>query len=285
MIEKWLNETRSDEQGNIIEVLPDENGNYTLQYETEDGQRASTFKGKSMLEVAKALSKSQIEATKSLGKLLRPDKGREVPLRVEPKSLSPAEKLRLSSDILDPDKIEDAVMEIVTAKTGVAPSAMAERVGNLDQRDADAYYRAEAQAFLEEHPEYYPVQQNQVMLFNALEARGYDLTRNNLGIVFNQLLNEGKMVHWPSDDATAESGGGATPDDSRASARGLEPAANGAPRSISSGLRSSDANGMKPQPPKPKPLVTRAEVDRMSRAEYNERLRDPAFRKAVDALV
>jgi hypothetical protein len=175
----------------------------------------------------------------------------------------------------DPDRVVDAVTEIVTAVQGASPAAVGRSIASADQMAADAYYEEEAKAFVATHPDYYPVPQNQEAMFAELQKRGYDLTRNNLAIVFEALQDAGELVEPPPQGEEEE-----TPPAAAA------PPTNGAsrPRSYSSGMRNSDASASRPAPVPRKPLVTRADLEKMSRAEYNERLRDPAFRKAVDAL-
>lgn len=246
---------------------PDENGDYILEIQNDEGNRVSTFKGKTMEEVADALADSQIHANRQLGRLLKPDKGRDTPLKVEPKDVPPQDRLRLASEITDPNRVVEAVEEIVTARQGVPPSTVGQRTSRLEQEAADRYYREEAEAFVTDHPNYYPVQQNMSILFRALEERGYDLTRNNLAIVYDALAAQGRLIQWPQSE-TAEP---------------PAPVANPPQHSRASGLRSSDASALKPAPVK-RPVVTYAEIDRMSKAEFNERLRDPVFRRAVDAL-
>jgi len=263
MQKKWLNDGQPDENGDIILVI-----------ENSAGNRVSTFKGKTMDEIADALADSQVAANRQLGKLLRPDRGRISPLRVQPKEITPADRLRLSTEMNDPNRVVEAVTEIVTAQAGAPPAELGRTASTLDTTAADAYYQAEAEAFVAENPDYYPVPQNQEKLFQALQSRGYDLTRNNLAIVYNALVDEGQLIPWPNDSGTPPNGS-APPSN----------APPPVPRSRASGLRSSDASASRPAPTKPKPAFTKADIERMPRAEYNERLRDPVFRRAVDALV
>lgn len=261
----WLNDRQ-----------PDENGDYVLEIVNGNGHRISTFKGKTIEEVADLLADAQVNANRQLSRT-KPDSGRQ-PFQAVPRELTPADRLRLSSEITDPNRVAEAVTEIVTAAQGVPPAQVAKKLEGFDQEAADEYYRQEAVAFTEDYPEYYPVPENQSALFESLRANNYDLTRNNLAIVFNQLFHAGKLVPWPSDDALA---GEPEP----APVPVAPPAAAAPrPRSFSSGLRNTDANASKPAPKPRTPVITRAELERMSRAEYNERLRDPRFRTAVDAL-
>jgi hypothetical protein len=270
MQKRWLNE--KDDDGKLI---ADEHGDFTLVIENNAGNRVSTFKGKSMEQVVEDLADAQVHANRQLGRLLKPDRGRPAPLQHAPRELGPADKLRLANDMTDPDRVVDAVTEIVTAVQGAPPAAVGKRVASMDQSEADAYYLAEAEAFMEEYPDYYRVPQNADLLSGELEAKGLDMTRGNLATMYEMLRGQGRMIMEPLPREGEE-----TPPAAPA------PSSNGASpqRSYSSGIRNSDASALKPAPIPRKPLVTRADLEKMSRAEYNERLRDPAFRKAVDAL-
>jgi hypothetical protein len=267
MERRWLNETRTDETGNIIEVIPDENGEYTLEIVGKGNTRVSTFKGKSMLEVNEKMARAQVEANRQLGRLMKPDRGRDMPPKMEPQEITPADRLRYSSSITDPAQVVETVEEIVTKRQGAPPAAIAQRITEIGQEDAKRYYDGEVAAFLAEHPEYYRSENNRQALEGEIIRRGYDLTRNNLNIVYEQLTEDGVLEQAPAPPPPQTNG----ESEHRSVAR-------------ASGLRSSDANGMKPPPPKPKPLITWAEIEKMSRSEYEERCRDPQFRRAVDNL-
>jgi hypothetical protein len=144
--------------------------------------------------------------------------------------------------------------------------------------DRDQYYKDEATAFVQATPDYYPVQQNRDKLFAALKDNQLDLTRNNLALVFQTLSDQGELIAWPSEATDGPVKPNGQPEPNSPPSPTIT-----RPRSVSTGIRSSDASATAPPPPTPK-KITRADIERMSRAEYQERLRDPAFKKAVDAL-
>lgn len=264
----WLNDKQ-----------PDANGDYVLVIENGMGHRVSTFKAKTIEEVADQLADAQVNANRQLSRSTKPDNGRQ-PFQATPRELTPADRLRLSSEITDPNKVAEAVTEIVTAAQGAPPATVTKKFQEFDQNAADEYYRQEAVAFTNDYPEYYPVPENQTALFEALRANNYDLTRNNLAIVFAQLFEAGKLIPWPADDEMPLE---QEPPPAPVPVVAAPPPAP-RPRSFSSGLRNTDANGSKPAPRPRAPIITRAQLEAMSRAEYNEKLRDPIFRRAVDAL-
>jgi hypothetical protein len=216
----------------------------------------------------------------------RPDAGRR-PVQVEPKEITPADRLRLSGDITNPDRVVEAVSEIVTKTTGLTPNKLGAEFARMSSEEQDRFYGAEAQAFRESNPDYYPVPQNQQALFEELKANGWDLTRNNLTIVFETLKERGDIIPWPNDSEPREPESEAPQPvyvNGNARPKGQASTATARPRSISTGLRHSDANASAP-PPLQKKKYTRADIERMSRAEYNDKLRsDPEFRRQVDAM-
>jgi hypothetical protein len=284
MQKRWLNDKQ-----------PDENGDYVLQIENATGGRVSTFKGKTIEEVAEALADSQINAKQELDRLRKPDKGRN-PLRVEPKEITPADRLRLSGEISDPATVVEAVEEIFTRRTGITPNKLGAEFGRMSAEEQDKYFGAEAVAFREENPDFYPVPQNRDALFEELRANGWDLTRNNLALAFQTLREREALVPWP-DDSQEQIPQDPTPAPVRqqpAYINGGNGSANGQatapaapsprPRSVSTGLRHSDASASAPPPPVKK-KYTRADIERMSRAEYSDKLRnDSDFRRQVDAM-
>ena len=166
----------------------------------------------------------------------------------------------------------------------------------MSSDDQDRYYGGEAQAFRDEHPDFYPVPQNRDALFDELRANGWDLTRNNLAIAYQTLKERDDLIPWPDDSqeqiqqepipasalpqpAYINGGNGYANGQTTA-----QPAPSPRPRSVSTGLRHSDASASAPPPPQKK-KYTRADIERMSRAEYNDKLRsDPDFRRQVDAM-
>lgn len=285
MQKRWLNDKQ-----------PDENGDYILVIENSSGARVSTFKGKTIEEVADALADSQVHANREISRLRKPDAARPT-LKVEPRPLSAADRLRLSSDITDPERVVEAVEEIVTARQGIAPEKLGAELSRMSKEERDAYYAAEAKAFRDEHPEFYPVPQNRDALFEELKANGWDLTRNNLAIAFQTLWDRGDMIPWP-DDSGSNPNPPTPVDDGRGGAPALaqppEPpngrttptsAPSPRPRSVATGIRNVDASASAPAPAKKVQRYTRADIEKMSRAEFAEKLRnEPGFRQQIDAM-
>lgn len=281
---KFLNDGQPNEDGFIEAII-----------ENADGKRVSTFKGKTEKEIIEQLLNSQVHANREIARLRKPDAVKP-PLRVQPRELSAADRLRLSTEITDPTRVVEAVDEIVTAKMGIAPDKLGADFARKSQQERDQFYGDEAQAFRDEHPDFYPVPQNRDALFEELKANGWDLTRNNLAIAYATLQERGDMIPWPTDQQASEQEGEYEPPAQPVYTNGTgkpngqsasQPAYSPRPRTIATtGLRSSDASATPPTPQPRKQKYTRADIERMSRAEYNDKLRsDPDFRRQVDSMV
>jgi hypothetical protein len=270
---------------------PNDEGYIEAVINNAEGKRVSTFKGKTMREVTEQVLNSQVHANREIARLRKPDVGR-APLRVQPKELTDGDRLRLSSEITDPNRVVEAVEEIVTARQGIAPDKVGAEFARSSEREQDDYYGQEAKAFMTAHPDFYPVPQNRDALFDELKANGWDLTRNNLAIVFGTLKESGNLIEWPTDQRASDPTHEPQPQpvyingNGNANGQPAQPAPQPRPRTIATtGLRNSDASGTPPPPQSRKAKYTRADIEKMSRAEYNERLQsDPDFRRQVDAM-
>lgn len=276
---------------------PDENGNYVAIIYNDKGAITSKFSGKSYREVADKLLESQSNANKALERLAKkPDMGRTA-MPIQPKELTPDDKFRLAAEITDPNKVVDAVKEIVTAEIGAPPREIGKNIATTERERSNEYYAAEAEAFRKDHPDYYPVAQNRDAIFDELKANGWDLTRNNLAIAYQTLLDREELIPWPEgeDEPPPNGSNGSSNGSPNGSAQpnGASAAANTArepntptprPRTISTGIRNADASALPPKPPQ-KARYTRADIERMPRAEYTQRLQsDPDFKRQVDAM-
>jgi hypothetical protein len=262
-----------------------EDGEYEVILKNAKGNRISTFKGPNLKVVTDKALKAQIIANQEMNKLRQPDRAR-VPGKIEPRTITDADRLRLSTDITDPEKVVETVTEIITAQQGVAPAAAGKRFANMDQKERDEFYAAEATAFAKAHPDYYPVPQNRDALFDELKANGWELTRNNLAIAYQTLMDREEMIPWPIEtgEQNPPPTNGAEAHPNGQANTGPTPAPSPRPRSVATGIRNGDASASAPTPPK-KQKYTREDIERMPRAEYNDKIRsDPEFRRQVDAM-
>ena len=279
---------------------PDENGNLKLVIVNAQEKVVSTFLGKDEDEMIGRLADSQVHANQKIATMMKPDSSGKEPLRQETKQLSPADRLRLSDDMTNPERVVEAVEEIVSARMGITPERVGSRLAKMDAAEQDRYFGEESKAFRLENPDFYPVTENRDAVFAYLKENQWDLTRNNLALAYQLLNDQGKLTPWPSDEereqernfiaaqaqppnGTKQGGNGAA----TAVAEPPAPTPNARPRatSYSTGLRNADASATRPQPVKPSPKYTRADIERMSRTEFADKLRsEPGFKQLVDAM-
>lgn len=258
---------------------PDENGDYVLDIFTTAGKRVSTFKAKAMEDMVDQLAEAQVLSSRKLGRMMKPDRGRKEPFQPQPKSLTTEDRERLAMDITDPSKVAEVVAEIVERTTGASPTRIVAELSESDRDRREAFEIAETDAFLREYPDYFPTPENQQALFAEMNLRGYNLTRNNLAIVYEHLLDAGKLMVATGDIPQPP------PLEETVQPTPKEEATPDPPRALrSTGLRSTDTNASRPTPKPRKPLVTKRDLAFMGRREIQEKLRDPAFRQAVDEL-
>lgn len=284
---RWLNDRQ-----------PDENGEITAVIETTDGKPISVFKGKDDAELVDRVLTGYTLANDQISKLhkrLHPDKGRKT-LKAQSKVLTPDDKFRLASEINDPEKVVNAVQEIVNSTVKIPLEEIATKTLEEDEKQSEAFIRAEAVAFRDDVPEYMPSDKNFAALTDELKANGWDFTRNNLSIAYNTLKERGDLEPWPVEGAmppTPESNSPPEEEEPATAAPNGKPAAAAAPeakppsprpRSIATGLRNSDASAL-PPPPSRRKQYTRAEIELMSRTEFTRKLQEePGFRQQVDAM-
>jgi hypothetical protein len=282
----------------INDKEPDENGDIELRIDNAQGQRVSGFKGKTEAEVLVKLADSQVNANLRIAGLMKPDKSGRQTVTQEAKTLTSEDRLRLSEQITDPERVVEAVEEIVTARMGITPERVGGTLANMSREQQDQYFAQEAGAFRTNTPDFYPTVANRDALFAYLQQQGWDLTRNNLALAYSMLNEQGSLTPWPSDEereterhfiASQQQPPNGTDNGGTNGAATAEPAPPPSTRartvSISSGLRGTDATALPPKPPKLTPRYTRADIEKMGRAEFNEKLQNErGFRELVNAM-
>ena len=277
---------------------PDENGEITVHIKNNAGNRISTFKGKNERELLDRALNSNLESIKIINRLKRPDTGRQS-TKIEPKQITEDDRTRFASYIMDPEKIVETVTEIVTRQQGISPADMGRRLSADEEQAEREYINREAWAFRSVTPDYYPVPQNMDTLLAELKANQWPISRNNLQLAYQAALEKGLLVHWPSEEEKQheltilemnrqQPQSPATPHlESATAANGTtQPSTPTRPRTIATGIRNGDANATAPLPPPKRQKYTRADIERMSRADFEDKLRNEAgFRQLVDTMM
>lgn len=267
---QWLNNAEPDDEGNLKAII-----------KNTEGRTVSQFTAKTEREMMDKLLQSQANANRIIADLRKKPDAARTPLTVEPRELTAADRLRLSSEITDPNKVVEAVDEIITARQGISPNKIGAEFQRKSLEEQNQYYNREAAAFREANPDYYPVPQNLQAVVDELKKEQLEWTRNNLALVYWSLKEQGRMVPWPEEKQEPEAE--ANPP---TNGNGQALTATTRPRTIATtGLRNADASALPPAPQSKRQKYTRADIERMSRQEYTDKLRsDPDFRRQVDSM-
>lgn len=231
-----------------------------------------------------------------LGAMLEPDP--EEPINTfEPRQLTADERVKLTKDLSDPAKAAEAHRILLEAELGAPIETVREGLRDREiQKRVEAIRGAIAQ-FKRDTPEYVESETNSENMKKYMEKNNLRYTAKNLKIAFEDLSNDGLIVVQAPKAAVIEPVAAVTPAVTPAPATPevIPPVATTAPaipatptevrpKQSSSGL-GRDNSSAAPGVEAPKTLgITIRDINKMSATEYNEKLRDPEFRKAVEKL-
>jgi hypothetical protein len=259
-------------------VQQDKDGNFYEVVDLKDGSGQQVFKGRTVAELLGKLRVAQENATRkireqALALRLQTSPDPAPPTRTyKPHQPSADELWQLGQDLNDPAKRAAAIRRATEWELG----ASLDEVRNTMRAIAEERERAQAfeagKAFMDEHPEFVPCQQNEDAIFTYLRERNLALTKKNFSIAFEE-LKAGLVLRAPQTVARGND----------AEAR-IEPPAVTRPRQASSGLSSRQSSAVPPKDgPTVKSKLTEAEIDAMPTDEYMRKINsDPVF--AAEAL-
>ena len=198
-------------------------------------------------------------------------------VKLQPRPLTAEERLRLSREFTDPEKIDGAADLLLEAKLGGKPGVVAQKLDRTDENTAALRAAEEARAWRDAHPEFHPSQQNCTDLATWIESHGLTYTVENFQKAF-EALSPALEMKPPSVPETP-----AKPPETQTPSR----------------IAGADESGTQPQPAVPTTVTRRQasssgpvksegltieQIQRMPTAEYRHKLRDPKFVEQVNAL-
>lgn len=274
---------------------PDENGDITVHIKNSVGNRISTYKGKNEKEILDQAIRSNMESIRTINRLKKPDTGRPG-TKIERKAITESDRTRYAMEITDPDRVVETITEIVTKEQGISPAAVGHKL-SIEEEAANAkYIQRESWAFRNANPDYYPVPQNMDALLDVLKANNWPISRTNLQIAYQTLLDQETLIQWPSEEEKQNeitilemNRQQQRPQETETPNGTTQPSTpTSRPRntSIATGIRNSDVSGTAPTPAPKRPKYTRVDIETMSRADYEFKLKnEPGFRAFVDAMM
>lgn len=247
----------------------DGEGQYIVDVDPENGTQVQTFSGRSRKDVAEQLATAQFNASRTIHQMKEertPDRRGDV-AKIVPIPLSAEERMRLSIDLQDPSKADDAIERLVESKVG-SLKAIADRENDRIQKEQDEREMAETRKWLARTPDWYPSGNNKAAVFNYIENNKLDVTAKNLEIAWDDLKQSGAAEFAPPKPAGEE-----------------EVVLDTRPRiaSYSTGVREDEISRPAPAEGRKKTKWSWAETDAMGSAGYKQMYNSSAeFRKAMD---
>lgn len=197
----------------------------------------------------------------------------ESKFQLTPEPLTAEERIKLSQDILDPEKFDSVGQRLVRATLG-DPEALRTRLSRLEQQAAKSNALEEAQAFKNSNPDYYVCPDNFKTLANWIIKNGLEPVQENFQLAYDTLKEF--MIPKPQAAPVVQ--------------KVDEPRPAIDPRPVSSGLTRSNGSDSGPQSTPGSDIVfgqwkgTEA-IERMPGDEYKKRLlKEPGFKEKVQAL-
>jgi hypothetical protein len=243
----------------------------------------------------------QLQVANKLGTLLEPDPEEPI-VEFKERQLTADERVKINKMLADPGTAPEAYKIMLEAQLGAPANVIRQKFQELEINKRQDKARVEGAAFLKAHPEYVDVDANNDLIVKYLNKRKLGYTKKNIEIAYEDLKNSGVLIiqspvapvskaietPTPASQATIPPVVTPVPGDSgqpKADTQvptGEQPPLQ--PKQSSSGLK-RDNSSAQPGTEAPKTAgISIREINRMSAAEYSERLKDPEFRKQVEAL-
>lgn len=264
-------------------------GLFKAHLDMEDGSGIQVFEGATEKEVIDKLLVAQANATQKIREQNRALRGSVQPDPAQPetviqrKPLSADEQFQATEDLREPTKAPGAIKRIVEAELGAPLEVVRKKLNEGDQSEAVRQGQQTAAEWMADYPEHFPSLHNSKVIMNYLRNNNWAVTKKNLTLAFEDMSEAGLLQIITQAPVQGEDEEERQPGEHEEQPRAdSRPAVVTRPRAASTGLRNRQTSSGAPRQPQTSTKLTVAEIEKMPEAEYREKYRDPAFRKAVD---
>lgn len=298
-------------------------GLFFVEYQPRDREgnpvgRLQRFEAPTEIELAGKVAAAHSNATvayheerkaRKLENFVQPRKSRPI-YSFESRPLTADERTQIAADARKPESIVEAFRTVIEAEFGAPLEVVRENLRDVEEKKQREFLLAEATAFQESHPDYFPCPANERDMYAYMQKKDYAFDRDGLALAFDALRNdlvqrpepisETPAAPAPSNSpaatttaATTEplsSGGNSAPATTAIPSNSGEPAAVRVPSTSSSGL-----SGRVSSTPLPANAATTGPetieytpeyINNLDSKTYGELLRTkPGFAAAVDKLM
>lgn len=109
------------------------------------------------------------------------------PIEFNKKELSPDDRVRLSRDLLDPERFSEATDTLFEATLGQKPEQLRQTLQSLQDNNLKLQAKNEADAFMQSTPDYYRCDDNAEALVSWMVRRNLNPTRENYRKAYDDL--------------------------------------------------------------------------------------------------
>jgi hypothetical protein len=256
----------------------------------KDGSGVQVFEADTAEELLDLLAEAQVNATKKIAAQdtelkatrrasMTPDP-EETATGLKPRELTADQRFEIGQRLANPATAVEATRELIEAELGAPLPEVRKRLDTSDAGLREQRAQREGYLFATSTPEWYATEENKKKLIAHMVEEKMAMTQKNFGIAFEDLSAAGLLEMRASEEETD-----ATRQPERRQAAADSAPANDrvrvTPRSATSSSIASRGSGA-PRGGTPAKMPTADEIDRMPLKEFDERMKDPAFKKHVD---
>lgn len=118
----------------------------------------------------------------------------EEPFNFQPRTLTLEERIRISHDLLDPEKFDEASDNLLEAKLGAKPEQFGKKVASLEADVHRFRAKSECDAFVADNPSYVKCQENFEAITNWMMRYGLAPVKSNFQRAYDKLRTDKVMV-------------------------------------------------------------------------------------------
>jgi hypothetical protein len=261
----------------------------------KDGSGVQVFEADTAEELLDLLAEAQVNATKKIAEqdtelkatrraAVTPDP-EEVVTGLKPRELTADQKFEIGQRLANPATAVEATRELIEAELGAPLPEVRKRLDETGAGTREQRTQREAYLFANSTPDWYPTEENKKKLIAHMVEKKMAMTQKNFGIAFEDLSAAGLLQMRDSEEGHEETDATREPARRQAAADSapVDSRVRVTPRSASSTSIASRGSGA-PRGGSTVKMPTADEVDAMPLAEYDKRMKDPAFKKHVDNL-
>jgi hypothetical protein len=184
----------------FVEYQPlDREGNPVGRLQRFEGATESELAGKLLAAHSNAtVAYHEERKARKLENFVQPKKSRPI-YSFESRPLTADERVQIAADARKPESVVEAIRTVIEAEFGAPLDVVRENLRDVEEKKQREFLLAEATAFQESHPDYYPCPANERDMYAYMQRKDYAFDRDGLALAFDALRND--LVQRPAPPA------------------------------------------------------------------------------------